>query len=113
MRGLYLAGQMAEGPQDDRVIRISVERKLTDFGWTVFANKGFLSEYRKGRQVGSIDLRAIKGLPGAHNHQNACCAYAVCRTLGLAPRVIEAGLPPIRACRIAHKLSRMWMVSLT
>ncbi|EDZ44339.1 MAG: UDP-N-acetylmuramoyl-L-alanine--D-glutamate ligase [Planktotalea sp.] len=89
--GLYLAGQMAEGPQDDRVIRISVERKLTDFGWAVFANKGFLSEYRKGRQIGSIDLRAIKGLPGAHNHQNACCAYAVCRTLGLAPRVIEAG----------------------
>jgi UDP-N-acetylmuramoylalanine--D-glutamate ligase len=89
--GLYLAGQMAEGPQDDRVIRVSVERKLTDFGWTVFAKKGFLSEYRKGRQIGSIDLRAIKGLPGSHNHQNACCAYAVCRTLGLAPRVIEAG----------------------
>lgn len=90
--GAYLAGQMAEGPQDDRVIRVSVERKLTDFGWTVFAKKGFLSEYRKGRQIGSIDLRPIKGLPGAHNHQNACCAYAVCRTLGLAPRVIEAGL---------------------
>ncbi|MGH1578278.1 UDP-N-acetylmuramoyl-L-alanine--D-glutamate ligase [Planktotalea sp.] len=89
--GLYLAGQMAEGPQDDRVIRVSVERKMTDFGWTVFAKKGFLSEYRKGRQIGSIDLRAIKGLPGTHNHQNACCAYAVCRTLGLAPRVIEAG----------------------
>ncbi len=90
--GLYLAGQMAQGPQDDRVIRVSVDRKLTEFGWTVFARKGFLSEYRKGRQIGSIDLRAIKGLPGTHNHQNACCAYAVCRTLGLAPRVIEAGL---------------------
>jgi UDP-N-acetylmuramoylalanine--D-glutamate ligase len=89
--GLYLAGQMAEGPQDDRVIRVSVERKLTDFGWTVFAKKGFLVEHRKGRQIGSIDLRPIKGLPGSHNHQNACCAYAVCRTLGLAPRVIEAG----------------------
>lgn len=88
--GQYLAGQMAMGPQDDRVIHVSVDRKLTDFGWSVFARKGFLSEYRKGRQVGSIDLRAIKGLPGAHNHQNACCAYAVCRTLGLAPRVIEA-----------------------
>ncbi|WP_439140728.1 UDP-N-acetylmuramoyl-L-alanine--D-glutamate ligase [Planktotalea sp.] len=90
--GSYLAGQMAQGPQDDRVIRVSIDRKLTEFGWTVFARKGFLSEYRKGRQIGSIDLRAIKGLPGTHNHQNACCAYAVCRTLGLAPRVIEAGL---------------------
>jgi len=88
--GLYLAGQLTEGPTDDRVIRVSVEHKLTGPGWQVFARKGFLSEYRKGRQVGSIDLRGVKGLPGSHNHQNACCAYAVCRSLGLAPRVIEA-----------------------
>ncbi len=90
--GAFLAGQMAEGPADDRVIRISVERKLTGPGWQVFARKGFLSEYRKGRQTGSIDLRAIKGLPGTHNHQNACAAYAACRSLGLAPRVIEDAL---------------------
>ncbi len=90
--GRYLAGQLAEGPTDDRVIRVSVDRKLAGPGWHVFARKGFLSEYRKGRQVGSVDLRPIKGLPGSHNHQNACAAYAVCRTLGLAPRVIEAGM---------------------
>ncbi len=89
--GAYLAGQLSMGQGDDRVMRISVERKLAGVGWNVFAKKGFLAEYRKGRQAGSIDLRAIKGLPGVHNHQNACAAYAVCRTLGLAPRVIEAG----------------------
>lgn len=89
--GHYLANQMSEGPGDDRVIRVSSWQKLTGAGWMVFARKGFLSEYRKGKQIGSIDLRAIKGLPGAHNHQNACAAYAVCRTLGLAPRVIEQG----------------------
>lgn len=89
--GLYLAGQLSQSAADDRVIRISVDQKLTGPGWQVFAKKGFLSEYRKGRQVGSVDLRPIKGLPGVHNHQNACAAYAVCRTLGLAPRVIEAG----------------------
>ncbi|MFY0597413.1 MAG: UDP-N-acetylmuramoyl-L-alanine--D-glutamate ligase [Cognatishimia sp.] len=89
--GLYLAGQMAQSAADDRVIRISVDQKLTGPGWQVFAKKGFLAEYRKRRQVGSIDLRPIKGLPGTHNHQNACAAYAVCRTLGLAPRVIEQG----------------------
>jgi len=89
--GLYLAGQMAQSAADDRVIRLSVDQKLTGPGWQVFAKKGFLAEYRKGRQVGSIDLRPIKGLPGTHNHQNACAAYAVCRTLGLAPRVIEQG----------------------
>lgn len=90
--GRFLAGQLAEQATDDRVIRISVDRKLTGPGWAVFARKGFLSEYRKGRQVASIDLRDIAGLPGAHNHQNACSAYAVLRSLGLSPRQIEAGL---------------------
>lgn len=88
--GRFLAGQLSHGPGDDRVIRVSVAEKLTGPGWQVFARKGFLSEYRKGKQVGSIDLREVAGLPGAHNYQNACCAYAACRTLGLAPKVIEA-----------------------
>ena len=97
--GRFLAGQMAEGAGDDRVIRISSGQKLEGFGWSVFARKGFLAEWRKGRQVASIDLRAVAGLPGAHNHQNACAAYAACRSLGVAPKLIEgafdsfAGLP--------------------
>ncbi len=90
--GRYLANQMAEGPEDDRVIRVSSGSKLDGFGWAVFARKGFLSEWRKGRQVASIDLREINGLPGAHNHQNACCAYAACRSLGVGPREIEGAL---------------------
>ncbi|MFQ6754213.1 UDP-N-acetylmuramoyl-L-alanine--D-glutamate ligase [Cereibacter sphaeroides] len=90
--GLYLAGQLSVAPEDDRVIRISSGQKLERFGWSVFARKGFLAEWRKGRQMASIDLRAMPGLPGAHNHQNACAAYAACRTLGLAPRQIEAAL---------------------
>ncbi len=99
VEGRYLANQMAEGPEDDRVIRVSSGTKLEGFGWAVFARKGFLSEWRKGRQVASIDLRDINGLPGAHNHQNACAAYAACRTLGVGPKEIEralrsfAGLP--------------------
>jgi UDP-N-acetylmuramoylalanine--D-glutamate ligase len=99
VEGQFLANQMAEGAQDDRVIRISSGQKLEDFGWSVFARKGFLSEWRKGRQVASIDLRAVPGLPGAHNHQNACAAYAAVRSLGIAPKLIEqafqsfAGLP--------------------
>lgn len=89
--GRFLAGQLAEGPGDDRVIRISVERKLPGPGWSVVARKGFLAEWRKARQMGVIDLRDIAGLPGAHNHQNACAAYAACRALGLSPKTIEAG----------------------
>ena len=90
--GRYLAGQLAEGPGDDRVIRISSGQKLAGFGWAVFARKGHLAEWRKGRQVASLDLRDIAGLPGAHNHQNACAAWAAARALGLGPRQIEAGM---------------------
>lgn len=92
VEGRFLADQLAQGAADDRVIRVSSGTKLEGFGWSVFARKGFLAEWRKGRQVASIDLREIKGLPGAHNHQNACAAYAACRTLGLGPKEIEAAL---------------------
>jgi len=91
VEGQFLANQLSTGAADDRVIRISSGQKLETEGWTVFARKGFLSEWRKGRQVASIDLRAVAGLPGAHNHQNACAAYAAVRTLGLPPREVEAG----------------------
>ncbi|MEL7115010.1 MAG: UDP-N-acetylmuramoyl-L-alanine--D-glutamate ligase [Pseudomonadota bacterium] len=90
VEGQYLANQLSEGAGDKRVIRISSGTKLSGAGWAVFARKGFLSELRDGRQVASIDLRQIAGLPGAHNHQNACAAYAACRSLGLAPKRIEA-----------------------
>jgi len=108
VEGRFLANQMAEGPTDDRVIRVSAEGKLDGPGWNVFARKGFLSEWRKGRQVASIDLRPATGLPGAHNHQNACAAYAVARALGLGPKAIEAGLMsypglPHRSQRIAAR----------
>ncbi len=97
--GQFLANQLAQSAADDRVIRISSGQKLEGFGWGVFARKGFLAEWRRGKQVASIDLRDVKGLPGAHNHQNACAAYAAARSLGIAPKLIEqalhsfAGLP--------------------
>lgn len=90
IEGRYLAGQLSEGPGDDRVIRISAGQKLTGPGWQVYARKGFLAETRRGKQVASIDLRRVAGLPGAHNHQNACAAYAACRALGIPPRTVEA-----------------------
>lgn len=92
VEGRFLAGQLGQGPADDRVIRVSSGQKLEGFGWSVFARKGFLAEWRKGRQVASIDLRGVQGLPGAHNHQNACAAYAATRALGLAPKLIEGAL---------------------
>ncbi|TNC73726.1 UDP-N-acetylmuramoyl-L-alanine--D-glutamate ligase [Rubellimicrobium roseum] len=106
--GRYMANQLSEGPGDDRVIRVSSGTKLEEASWAVFARKGFLAEWRKGRQVASVDLRSITGLPGAHNHQNACAAWAVARSLGLGPKAIEAAMRsypglPHRSQRIAER----------
>ena len=101
VEGMFMADQLAEGPDDGRVIRVSVTRKLTGFAWSVHAAKGFLSETRKGQQVASIDLRGIRGLPGRHNHQNACAAYAALRSFGLSPREIEAGFQTFEG--LAHR----------
>ncbi|MCP5075372.1 MAG: UDP-N-acetylmuramoyl-L-alanine--D-glutamate ligase, partial [Rhodobacteraceae bacterium] len=92
VEGRFLANQLRQERNGEPVIAISSGRKLQGDGWSVFARKGFLAEWRKGRQVASIDLRGIRGLPGAHNHQNACAAYAACRTIGLAPRLVEEHL---------------------
>ncbi len=109
VEGRFLAAQMREEANGgDPVIRISASRKLQD-GWAVTARKGFLAEWRKGRQVASFDLRGMAHLPGAHNHQNACAAYAALRTLGAAPRRIEAalasypGLP--HRCQIVEEIA--------
>ncbi|MEM6824092.1 MAG: UDP-N-acetylmuramoyl-L-alanine--D-glutamate ligase [Pseudomonadota bacterium] len=103
--GRFLAGQLAEGYGDDRVIRISSTGKLDGPGWSVFARKGFLSEYRKGRQVASVDLRACKGLPGVHNHQNACAAFSAARAIGLGPKTIAAALATFEG--LPHRSQRV------
>jgi UDP-N-acetylmuramoylalanine--D-glutamate ligase len=90
--GRFLANVMREHVGSGApVIEVSVTRRLSA-GWSVVARRGFLAEWRNGRQVASMDLRACQTLPGAHNHQNACAAYAVARRLGLGPRQIEEGL---------------------
>ena len=91
--GAYLANRLRQDyATGDPVIEMSVERQLKGGGWSVYARKGHLVEWRKGRQVSSIDLRNMTNLPGVHNHQNACAAYAAVRTLGISPKAIEAAL---------------------
>ena len=62
--GRFLANVMREdAATGDPVIAISVTRKLPGDGWTVTARKGFLAEWRHGRQVASIDLRPMLDPP--------------------------------------------------
>jgi UDP-N-acetylmuramoylalanine--D-glutamate ligase len=103
--GAYLADRL-DG-QGGRIIRVATGRKPTGLGWEVTARKGFLSETRGGKQAASVDLRGAPALQGAHNHQNAAAAWAVCRAMGLAPKVIEAALAtfpglPHRAERVGE-----------
>ena len=99
--GAFLANQLSMGPGDARVIRIAARRRLSGGGWFVQARKGQLSEWRGGKQVANLDLRALPGLPGAHNHQNACAAWAALRALGLGPRQLQEGLASFTG--LAHR----------
>ena len=99
MEGRYLAG-ITEAP-----IRVSVETRLRGDGWSVFMNKSHLTEWRAGKQAGAIDLRDALALHGAHNHQNACAAYAACRAVRLGPRQIEGGLLSFPG--LAHRMERV------
>lgn len=107
--GRFLANTMREeAGTGDPVITVSVTRKAGGDGWQVHARKGFLAEWRHGRQVASIDLRGMATLPGAHNHQNACAAYAAARSLGLAPRQIEAALASYPGLAHRSQLIATW-----
>ncbi len=90
--GKFLAAMLREEAQTgDPVLRFSTTERIKD-GWSIFARKGHLAEWRRDRQVASYDLRPMKGLPGEHNHQNACAAYAIARILGMGAREIEAAM---------------------
>ena len=97
--GRALAG-VTEAP-----IAVSVETRPRGQGWSVFMNKSYLTDWRAGKQAGAIDMRAALALQGAHNHQNACAAYAACRAAGLGPRQIEGGLLSFPG--LAHRMERL------
>lgn len=96
---------LAARTDPDALIRVSVEAKPKDDGWSVFLNKAFLTEWRRGKQIAALDLRTAPALAGRHNAQNACAAYAVGRALGLAPSAIEAGLATFAG--LAHRMERI------
>ncbi|MGE0153994.1 MAG: UDP-N-acetylmuramoyl-L-alanine--D-glutamate ligase [Reyranellaceae bacterium] len=69
-----------------KIVRIAVGHQVAG---GVYAIDGVLHDGDTGF---AVDLRPILTLPGAHNWQNACAAYAACRALGVASADIAAGL---------------------
>ncbi|MEM7506299.1 MAG: UDP-N-acetylmuramoyl-L-alanine--D-glutamate ligase [Pseudomonadota bacterium] len=97
-------GQFLANTNPD-AIQIATARRLRGEGWSVFMNKNHLTEWRGGKQMAAVDLRPCLGLTGAHNHQNACAAYAAARAVGVPPRRIEAALASFPG--LAHRMERL------
>ena len=81
---------------------VSVTRGLAD---GISAPDGILRDVRNGRDVASIDLRAMPSLKGAHNWQNACMAYGAARALGLSVAEIERGMRSFPG--LAHRMQEV------
>ncbi|MEM1344596.1 MAG: UDP-N-acetylmuramoyl-L-alanine--D-glutamate ligase [Pseudomonadota bacterium] len=96
---------LADALDAETLLPVATTTRLKERLWSVFMAKSHLSEWRGGKQIASVDLREAPALIGRHNHQNAVAAWAVARTLGLAPRRIEAALKSFKG--LAHRMERL------
>jgi UDP-N-acetylmuramoylalanine--D-glutamate ligase len=104
--GRFLAASLRDDAETGAPVTvISTTRKLRGRVPAVFMNKAFLTDWRKEKQAAAIDLRAAPALMGAHNHQNACAAFAAARALGLGAKLIEKGLATFPG--LAHRMQRL------
>ena len=58
----------------------------------ISAIDGHLADATARKAVSVLDLNTVATLRGTHNHQNAACAYAACRAVGLTPEQIARGM---------------------
>tara|TARA_B100001996_G_scaffold127105_1_gene96423 strand:+ start:1395 stop:2801 length:1407 start_codon:yes stop_codon:yes gene_type:complete len=73
-------------------IAIASKRNISNYGWSVFINKGFLVEWKNRKQVASFDLKPRLSFLRSFNLQNICAAYAVARSLNISPKAIWESL---------------------
>lgn len=85
-----------------KVRRISVERPVAD---GVHGTAAGLIEIIGGEPLPPISLAGIGSLRGQHNWQNAACAYAMTRALGLSREEIAAGLASFPG--LAHRMEQV------
>lgn len=103
--GRFLAAAQRDEAEDGaEIIPISTSIRLKGEGRSVYMNKNHLTEWR-GKQIAAFDMREAKALAGAHNHQNACAAWAVCRALNIGPKLIAKGM--ITFPGLPHRMERV------
>ncbi len=90
--GRFLATSIRDEAEDGAMTTpVSTTQKLRGAARSVYMNKNHLTEW-KGKQVAAFDMREAPNLQGAHNHQNACAAWAAARALGIGPKQIGEAL---------------------
>lgn len=89
--GRLLAGQIASRIGEKGVARISAFSDPTPAKTSVSMAGEMLLERKGDIKSTSIQMSEMATLPGTHNHQNACAAFAVCRQLGLSSDQIRSG----------------------
>jgi UDP-N-acetylmuramoylalanine--D-glutamate ligase len=73
-----------------KLVRVSVQRQFASDG--VYLDGESLIDIEGGRRRYSVYLAGVGSLRGRHNAQNAACAYAAARALGIASDQIEFAL---------------------
>jgi UDP-N-acetylmuramoylalanine--D-glutamate ligase len=86
-------------------VPISVTRTVKN---GVHAKDGILTDERKGNSAAIMDLRTIPTLPGRHNWQNACAAFAAASALGLQTEDITSGIASYPG--LAHRQERVAII---
>ena len=83
-----LSASAAERVERDgtKVVRVSVRRRLDKDG--IYLDGDNLADMERGQRRNSLSLAGIGSLRGRHNAQNAACAYASARALGLSTEEI-------------------------
>lgn len=85
-----------------KVVRISSEKGVRG---GVYALEGRLIDASEGEAMTAAELAEARALPGRHNAQNAACAWAAVRALGLTPGQARTGL--ITFPGLAHRMEEV------
>ena len=85
-----------------KVVRVSSAGRLRD-GY--YADGTRIIRARDGRAHPVVQLAGIGSLRGAHNAQNAACAVAACRALGIEIETIQKGLVSFPG--LAHRMQQV------
>ncbi len=89
--------------RDDLIaIPISTEHRAAG---GVYTKHGVLIDDTESKAAEILDLRGVAALPGRHNWQNACAAYAAARAVGAHPDLITRSI--LNFPGLAHRQQRV------